>query len=106
MSRPARKPTLWSLRKVSTRVSLSMTHFASCGFSVSGIINIYLYPPVAECVGPVSLLGLRRLIWLYTLRRVHDAGFLVELLICCLTIGYYEKSKVVDVTLQTCLKTC
>ena len=24
----------------------------SCGFSVSGIINLYLYPPVTECVGP------------------------------------------------------
>ena len=26
MSRPARKPTLWTLRKVSTRISLSMPH--------------------------------------------------------------------------------
>ena len=54
----ARKPTLWTLRKVSTRTSLSMprrlpgqTIFASCGFSVQGIISLYIYPPETECVG-------------------------------------------------------
>ena len=28
------------------------TCIASCGFSVSGIITLYLYPPETECVGP------------------------------------------------------
>ena len=47
LSRSTRKPTLWTLRKVSTRINLSMTHrlartdiFASYGFSVSGIIPL------------------------------------------------------------------
>ena len=58
MSRLARKPTVWTLRKVSSQISLSMPRrliridtFASCVFSVSGLITLYLYPPDTECVG-------------------------------------------------------
>ena len=44
---------------------------------VSGLITLYLYPPETECVGPDK----RRLIWIDTLRRGHNVGFLVERLI-------------------------
>ena len=55
VSRPARKPTLWTLRKVLTRIR----------FSVSGITTLYIYLPKTECVGRISL---RRLIW-----SIHNA---------------------------------
>ena len=45
--------------------------------------NPYLYPPETECVD----CELRRLIRVYTLRRVHTVGFLVERLICMRTDG-------------------
>ena len=57
MSRPARKPPLWTLRKVSTQISQNrprkltrIIFFASCGFFVSGIIILYFYPPETECM--------------------------------------------------------
>ena len=58
LRRPARKPVLWNMRNAWTRISISMrrslpgkTIFASCGFFVSGIISLYLYPSETECVG-------------------------------------------------------
>ena len=69
ISRSTSKSTLWTLRKVSTRISLSMprrlmrTYYASCGCSVSGITTLYIYPSKTECVGLISLRGQRRLIW-------------------------------------------
>ena len=52
MNRSARKTTLWTLRKVSARISLGMPRrliqadtFLSCELSVSGSITLYLYPP-------------------------------------------------------------
>ena len=55
MSRRSTKATLWPLRNVSIWISLTMpgqTLFTACGFSVSGIITLYLYPPQTEHVGP------------------------------------------------------
>ena len=68
MSCPTRKPTMWTLRKVSTRFSLSMpcrltrtdtfrilwivcfkSHYS---IPVSRVITLYLYPPETECVRP------------------------------------------------------
>ena len=57
MSRSTRKPTLGTLRNVSTRISLSMPRrltrtdtFRSCGFSVSEIITLYLSIHYAESI--------------------------------------------------------
>ena len=56
--------------------------FTSWGFSVSGIITPYLYPLERwNVLAQISLLGLRRLIWVYTLRRSHNVGFLAGRLI-------------------------
>ena len=59
MSRSMRKPTFWTLRKVSTRVSLSipcrLTRTDTVRLQwifVSGIITLYLYPPEKAFVGP------------------------------------------------------
>ena len=59
MSRPTRKPTLWSLRKVSTRISLSMQRRLTrkdtlrlLWIFASGIITPNLYPNETEYVGP------------------------------------------------------
>ena len=84
MSRPARKPTLWTLRKVSTRISL--THAAQFN------PDRHFSPPVdflfQESLFYTSF-NLRRnvsvrisLIWVDTLRREHNVGFLGERLIC------------------------
>ena len=56
------------------------TLFASCGFSVSGIITLYLYPLRRNVSARISLRGLRRLIWVDTLRGGHNVGFLAGLL--------------------------
>ena len=66
--------------KVSTQISLSMPRrltridlfFTSCGYSVSGIITLYLYSPETEWLARISL---RRLIWIDTLSRGHNVGF-------------------------------
>ena len=84
MNRPAKKKTLWTLRKVSTRISLSMPcmltridTFRLLWIFVSGIITLYLYPPETVHVSArISLRGLRRPIWVDTLRRGHNVGFL------------------------------
>ena len=47
MGRSARKPTVWTLPKVSNRIGLSLPRFF-----VSEIITLYLYTPETECVGP------------------------------------------------------
>ena len=54
MSRAARKPTLWTLRKVSIQICLNMPRRLTppVDFSVSGILTLYLYPSQTECVGP------------------------------------------------------
>ena len=56
---PARKQTLWTLRKVSTRISKSMPPrlirvdiFRLQWIICSGKIDLYIYPPETECVGP------------------------------------------------------
>ena len=55
-SRPTRKPTLWTVHKVSTRSAFIASLVGepgqkiSCGFSVSGIFSLYLYLPETECV--------------------------------------------------------
>ena len=57
LSRPARKPTLWTLHKVLTRIIVSMLHmltridtFCLLCFFVSGIITLYFYATEMECV--------------------------------------------------------
>ena len=55
---------------------------AYCGFSVSGIIILYLFTPETVSVGPDK----HTLIWVDILRRVHDVGFLVERLILTLCL--------------------
>ena len=47
-------------------------------FSVSEIITLYLSSPRRNMSAHISLRGLRRQIWVDTLRIVHDAGFLME----------------------------
>ena len=55
------------------------THFASCVFSVSGIITLYLYTSIPLRRNVLArICGLCRLILVDILRRVHDVGFLVE----------------------------
>ena len=84
-----RKPTLWTLRKVSIQISISMSRrlirtdtLAFCGFSVSGIITLYLHPLRRKVSARIRLCALRRLIWVDSKRRVHHVCFLVERLIC------------------------
>ena len=65
------------------RISLSMPRrlvqtdifFASCGFTVSGIITLYLYPLRRNVSTRINMCGLRMLIWIDTLRSVHNVGF-------------------------------
>ena len=65
-----RKSTLWNLRKVSTRISLSMPHRPTriytfrllWIFCFRNHYSIHLSPKT-ECVGRISLRGQRRLIW-------------------------------------------
>ena len=77
MSRLSRKPTLWTLRKVPTRISLIMPRranqdrhlFASCGH-----YSITQSPLRRNVSVRISLRELRRLIWSDTLRRGHTIG--------------------------------
>ena len=69
------------MRKVSIRISLSMvaglpgqTLFASCGFPVLEIITLYIYLLRRNVLARISLRGLRMLIWVDTLHRVHNVG--------------------------------
>ena len=87
LSRPARKPTLWTPRKVSTRISLSMPRrlIRIYTFRLLWIFcfgNHYSIPLRRNVSARISLRGLHRLIWVDTLRRFHNDGFLFERLKC------------------------
>ena len=56
--------------------------FASCGFVLFQESLLYTYIPLRQNVSVrISLRGLRRLIWVDTVRRAHNVGFLEERLI-------------------------
>ena len=84
-----RKLTLWTLRKVSTRISLSIALQANRDRYFSPPVDflfqeslLFTSLPLRRNVSArISLRGLRRLIWVDTLRRDHTVGFLVERLI-------------------------
>ena len=90
LSHSARKPTLRTLRKVSTRINLSVSRrlIRADIFRLLWIFcfrNHYSIPisPLRRNVSArISLRGLRRLIWVDTLRIVHKVGFLVERIMC------------------------
>ena len=90
MSRAARKPTVWTLRKVLNRISLSMPRRLTridafrllWIFRFLGIITLYLYPMRRNVSARISLRGLCRLIWVDTLRRDRYVGFLAGRLTC------------------------
>ena len=80
MSRPARKPTLWTLYKVSTRISLSMLRrlTRTDTFRLLWIFcfrNHYSVPLRWNVMARISLHRLHRQIWVDTLRRVYNVFF-------------------------------
>ena len=85
MSRPARKPTVWTLRKVSTRISLSMPRRVNPDRHFLPPVDFLfqeslLYTSISlrrNVSARISLRGLHRLIWIVTLRRVHNVAFLM-----------------------------
>ena len=80
MSRSTRKQTLWTLRKVSTRSSLSMPRrltLTEVDFLFQESWLSTSIPMRRSVSAQISLRGLRRLIWVDTL-RVHNAGYLVQ----------------------------
>ena len=86
MSHSTTKPTFWTLRKVSTQINLSMprrltktdTFLPHLIFMIQESL-LYTSIPLRRNVSVrISLHGLCRLIWVNTLRRVHNIGFLVE----------------------------
>ena len=85
MSRSTRKPTLLTLRNVSTRISLSMlTRIDTFRLLDFLFQESLLFTSIAlrrNVSVRISLRGLRRLIWIDALRRVNNVGFLVERLI-------------------------
>ena len=95
MSRPSRKPKfrpskktkVSTLRKVSTRISISMPRKLTRTDTVRLLRvfcfrNHYSIPLRRNVSTLISLRGLRRLIQGDTLRRDHNVSFLVERLIC------------------------
>ena len=84
MSRSARKPTMWTLRKVSTRISLIMPRRLIredilCLLWIFCFRNHYSIPlPLLRrnVSARISPRGLRRPISVDTLRRVHNVCFL------------------------------
>ena len=57
MSRPTIIPTLWILRKVSIKISLSIPRKLTCTDTftllwISCFRNHYIFPPETECFGP------------------------------------------------------
>ena len=88
MSRPARKQTVCTLRKVSTRISLSMPRRLTRHLSppVDFLFQeslLYTSIPLRRNVtARISLREPRRLIWVDTLRRGHYVAFLAGRLIC------------------------
>ena len=94
MSHSTRKPTLLTLRRVSTRIRLSMP----CRLTWTNtfrlllifcFMNHYSIPLRRNVSGQISLRGLRMLIFVDTLRRVHYVGFLVERLIYKLSLNAF-----------------
>ena len=97
MSRLARKPTL--------RTSLSMPHNPNRHFLPS--VNVLfqeslLYTSIQlrrNVSARISLRGLRRLIWVNTLRRGHNVGFLAGTVlymvnrVSCLPAEYYQNQR-------------
>ena len=85
MSRPARKSTLWTLRNVSSRISLSLpcrlTRIDTFSPAVDFLFQesvLYTSIPLRRNVSAwISLRGLGRLIWVDTLRRGHNVGLLI-----------------------------
>ena len=81
-----RKPTFRTLRKVSTLISLSMprslTRTDTFRLRVDFLFQeSLLYTSILlrrNVSARISLRGLRMLIWVDTLRRVHNVGFLTE----------------------------
>ena len=113
MSRSVRKPTLLTLRKVSTRISISLPLIL-----VSPPVDflfqeslLYTSIPLRRNVSArISLRGLRWLIWVDTLRRVNNVFYFIlcilaflltfrlfiELLHCCnmnILFDYANKPK-------------
>ena len=91
MSRPARRPTLWTLRKASTRISICMSRRLTRTDNVRLLQifcfrNNYSIPLRRKVSVRTSQRGLRRLILIDTLRRVHNVGFLKERLISSLSL--------------------
>ena len=92
MIRSTRKPSLWTLRKVSNRNSLSMPALATSDIYSSPPVDLLfheslLYTSIPlwwNVSGRISLRGLRRLIRIDTLCRVYNVGFLVERFLCTL----------------------
>ena len=84
ISRSVRKPTIWTLRKVSTQISLSMPRrlTRTDTFRLLWTFCFRNHYSIRNMSDRISLRGVRRLIWVDTLRRVHNVGFLVERLIC------------------------
>ena len=86
MSRSARKQTLWTLRKVSTQISLSMprrqtrTGQTPVDFLFQESL-LYTYIPLRRNVSArISLRGMRMLVRVDTLRRVHHFFFVERLI--------------------------
>ena len=89
MSRPARKPTVWPLRKVPTRISLSVPRRLTRTDTFSPPVHFlfqetFVYTSISQrrnVSARISLRGMRKLIWVDTLRRYHNVGFLAGRLI-------------------------
>ena len=90
MSRPARKPTLWTLRKVSYPDPPAQSAHAYPNSQVSPTVYflfqeslLYTSIPLRRDVSArISQRGLRWLIWVDILRSDHNAGFLACRLVC------------------------
>ena len=102
MSRPARKPTVWTLHKASTRISLNMLRrlTRTDAFRLLWVFRFleslfYTSIPLKRNGSTrISLRGLHRLIWFDTLRRCHTVGFLAVLLKCNWTRRWTQMNKV------------
>ena len=91
MSRTTRNATFWTLRKVGTDPPKRAVHAnpdRHCLPPVDFLFQeslLYTSIPLRRNVSaPISLRGLLRLIWVDTLRRVHNIGFLAERIKCLL----------------------
>ncbi len=86
MSRIARKPTKWHMRKAYTRISLGSTHMPIRADTFRFLLQeSLLYTTIThrrEISGRIRLCGLRKVIRVDTLRICHIVGFLAMRLIC------------------------